>query len=124
MPVVRAADARREDGADTKRAGLATPSLGAAELIVCSLDAALGWHGAPHSHDREEVVVVTGGTGTAMLDGVTYAVEAGDTVIVPAGVVHSFAAGADGLQCITCEPAGIRTFDPEGDEKEARWTMR
>src|SRR6185312_12081683 len=76
MPVVRAADARREDGADTKRAGLATPSLGAAELIVCSLDAALGWHGAPHSHDREEVVVVTGGTGTAMLDGVTYAVEA------------------------------------------------
>jgi quercetin dioxygenase-like cupin family protein len=124
MTVVRAADARREDGAHSKRAGLATPSLGAAELIVCSLDAELGWQGAPHSHDREEVVVVTGGTGTAMLDGVTYAIEAGDTVIVAAGVVHSFAAGADGLQCITCEPVGIRTFDPDGNEKEARWTMR
>jgi quercetin dioxygenase-like cupin family protein len=124
MTVVRAADARREDGAGTKRAGLATPSLGSAELIVCSLDADFGWHGAPHSHDREEVVVVTGGTGTAWLDGVTYAVEAGDTVIVAAGVVHSFAAGARGLQCITCEPAGIRTFDPDGNEKEARWTMR
>lgn len=124
MTVVRAADARREDGADSKRAGLATPSLGSSELIVCSLDAELGWHGTPHSHDREEVVVVTGGTGTVSLDGVTTAIEAGDTVIVPAGVVHAFAAGADGLQCITCEPAGIRTFDPDGNEKEARWTMR
>jgi quercetin dioxygenase-like cupin family protein len=73
---------------------------------------------------REEVVVVTGGTGAAMLDGVTHAVEAGDTVIVPAGVVHSFAAGADGFQCITCEPAGIRMFDPDGNEQEGRWTMR
>jgi quercetin dioxygenase-like cupin family protein len=73
---------------------------------------------------REEVVVVTGGTGAAMLDGVTHAVEAGDTVIVPAGVVHSFAAGADGFQCITCEPAGIRMFDPDGNEQEGRWTTR
>lgn len=124
MPVVRAADARRADDATTKRAGLATPSLGSSELIVCSLEAGLGWHGAPHSHDREEVVAVTGGTGTVSLDGVTTAIEAGDTVIVPAGVIHAFAAGAGGFQCITCEPAGIRTFDPDGNEKEARWTMR
>jgi quercetin dioxygenase-like cupin family protein len=124
MTVVRPADARREDAAGTKRAGLATPSLGAAELIVCSLDAELGWRGAPHTHDREEVVVVTGGAGTAELDGVVHEIEAGDTVIVAAGVVHSFAAGAGGMQCITCEPAGIRTFDPDGNEKEARWTMR
>jgi len=124
MPVVRAADARRAEGPDTRRAGLATASLGASELTVCSVDAEFGWQGVPHKHDREEVVVVVAGAGTAVLDGVAYEIEAGDTVIVPAGVVHAFAAGAGGIECITCEPAGIRIFDPDGNEKEAPWTMR
>jgi quercetin dioxygenase-like cupin family protein len=124
MPVIRAAEARRAAGPGTKRAGLATPSLGAAELVVCSVDAELGWQGAPHKHDREEVVLVTGGSGTVTLDDETYEVAAGDTVIVPPGVVHSFAAGSGGIECITCEPAGIRIFDPEGNEKEVPWTMR
>jgi quercetin dioxygenase-like cupin family protein len=124
MPVIRAAEARRADGAGTRRAGLATPSLGASELIVCSVDAELGWQGSPHKHDREEVVLVVGGSGTVTLDDESHEVAAGDTVIVPPGVVHSFAAGAGGIACITCEPAGIRIFDSDGNEKEVPWTMR
>jgi quercetin dioxygenase-like cupin family protein len=120
MPIVRAADARRGDIG----AGLATPSPGASELIVCSASAEPARVGRAHSHDREEVIVLTAGSAVAVLDGERYEVVAGDTVIVPAGVVHEFVAGDDGFECITCEPVGIRIFDDEGNERELPWTMR
>jgi quercetin dioxygenase-like cupin family protein len=124
MPLVRAADARRRERPGASGAGLATPSLGAAELIVCSASFEPGFGGgAGHKHDREEVVVIVAGSGVATLDGEDVPFDAGDTVIVPPGVMHSFAAGDDGFECITCEPAGIRFFDAHDNEMESPWTM-
>src|SRR5439155_15729407 len=105
-------------------AGLATSSLGATELIVCAVRAEPGRTGVPHKHDREEIVVVIDGSGTATLDGEDHEIAAGDTVIIPAGVVHAFTSGSDGYFCITCEPAGIRFFDPDGNEADVPWLMR
>jgi len=75
MPVIRAADARRRGS----NAGLATPSLGATELVVCSVRAEAGQSGVAHKDDREEIVVVIEGSGTATLDGEEHEIAAGDS---------------------------------------------
>jgi quercetin dioxygenase-like cupin family protein len=116
-PVIRAADVNREERGEFVAAGIATPSLGAQESIVCWVKSPPGWSGRAHSHDREEIVVIVQGNGAAFLNDDRIEVSAGDVVVVPAGTLHSFEAGPDGLESMTVEPAGIRFFDPDGHER-------
>lgn len=51
-----------------------------------------------HHHPATETIHVLAGSGIARLDEVEHVLAAGDTVYVPAGVVHEWRAGADGLR--------------------------
>jgi quercetin dioxygenase-like cupin family protein len=110
--VIRATEMKRSG----ESAGVATPSLGADESIVCHVRSAPNWRGKPHSHDREEIIVALVGSGMVTLDGQTIPFAAGDAIIIGAGTLHELEAGQDGMECITVEPVGIRFFDPDGRE--------
>lgn len=59
-----------------------------------------------HRHDTDELVVVLAGA-CEWDDG--SALEAGDTVIIPAGTVHGYTCGADGMTLLTVAHDAIRT---------------
>lgn len=60
---------------------------------------------ARHHHDIPEVVHVTSGGGTARLGDRSVPIEPGDTVFVPAGLVHGWEAGEEGLAFLYVFPA-------------------
>jgi quercetin dioxygenase-like cupin family protein len=123
-PVIRAADVRRVDAPGFSAEGIATPSLGTQEHIVCRARSDAGRRGRAHSHDREEILLVTAGSATAVLGEDEVEVLAGDVVVIPAGTLHTFLAGSDGFECLTVEPRGIRFFDDAGVEYEMPEVMR
>jgi quercetin dioxygenase-like cupin family protein len=58
-----------------------------------------GYAMAAHRHDRDELIVVVAGGAT--FGDQAQPIAAGDSVVVPAGVVHSFVCGPEGLQIVT-----------------------
>lgn len=67
---------------------LAGPDDGLSSLEVWSQS--IAGHGAtpPHRHDCEEVVLVLAGRGLLAMNGTDLPFQAGDTLIIPRGVVH------------------------------------
>ena len=61
----------------------------------------------PHSHDKDELMVVV--HGSCDLDGVE--VRAGDTVLIPANERYSFMAGPDGLRFLVVRPGNAAYSD-------------
>jgi quercetin dioxygenase-like cupin family protein len=54
----------------------------------------------PHRHPYEETFVVLAGSATFTVDGEAIEAAAGTIVVVPAGAVHGFAAGPDGMRSV------------------------
>jgi quercetin dioxygenase-like cupin family protein len=71
-----------------------------------------GYAMAAHRHDYDEVMVVVGG-GAVFADG-ERRVRRGDSVVVPAGVVHSFVCGPEGMELVTVARGPARTELVEG----------
>lgn len=125
MTVVRKGDANHSSSDAVEAWGLATPSLGAQELVVCRVQSSPGRVSRLHSHDREEVVVVLRGAAIAELDGRGVQLGPGDTLIIPSGTAHTFITGeSEPFECLTFEPLGIRFFDAEGNEYAPPEVMR
>jgi quercetin dioxygenase-like cupin family protein len=61
---------------------------------------------AMHRHDYDELVVVLAG-GCQWSDGRALAAE--DSVVIPAGVVHGYTCGDDGLRLLTVARGPFRT---------------
>jgi quercetin dioxygenase-like cupin family protein len=61
--------------------------------------------GAHHHPDADETIHVLAGSGTARIDGVAMPLRPGDTVFVPAGAVHEWSAGDDGMKFLYSFPA-------------------
>ena len=57
-------------------------------LYAGYLDKLGGWKEEPHSHSFLEIVFVTDGSGTVMIDGKEYPVQRGDLLVYNADVVH------------------------------------
>ncbi len=62
-------------------------------------------------HARDEVYVITSGTGTFELAGLQMAVKPGDLLFVPAGVAHRFGPFTDDFA------TWVLFYGPEGGEK-------
>ena len=69
---------------------------GGTGVCLIFVDAPPGHGPSPHRHPYEEVFVVQEGEATFVADGAERVVRAGEVVIVPAGVVHSFVNSGDG----------------------------
>lgn len=54
-----------------------------------------GWVGTAHSHPHEQLIYILSGEIALVVDGETYLLHAGDSVMVPGGVVHQASAAVE-----------------------------
>ena len=123
MPVIRGGEIDAHERGGNRMSGLATPTRGAAEVMVWRTVVAPGGGPPPHSHDHEEICVVLRGTGVVReQDGPEERFAAGDVIVAPARTVHEVRAD-EGVECewIAALPAGTKTFRPDGSELEIPW---
>lgn len=101
-------------------AGVATPTSGARQVEV--------WRGRmdensmtpPHRHDTEEVVHFFAGRGRATIGDQEVRYEAGDTLILPPGLVHQiFAETASDY--VAALPIGGTVWLPDGQVLDLPW---
>ena len=115
MSVIRAASLEPITGQGSIYWPLATPSTGAAELIVARVRKTPRHPGSIHAHDHEEVVVALAGMATAIIDSKEVQLAAGDTLIIPAGDLHQVSAiGDESFECLIAKPAGTRFYGSDG----------
>jgi quercetin dioxygenase-like cupin family protein len=95
-------------------AGVATPGRGArqVEMWVGRMDA--GASTPPHVHDTEQVVHFTSGRGWVTVEGRDIPFQPGDTVILPAGIVHQLVAETESAY-VAAMPAGGTLRLPYGE---------
>jgi quercetin dioxygenase-like cupin family protein len=94
--------------------GLATPSRDARDVEVWRARMDAGAATPPHRHDHEEIVVVLSGRGRAIVGEREVSFQAGDTLVLPAGVVHQLFSETES-ESIAALPrrSTIRTADGE-----------
>jgi len=97
MQIVHVAQRRTSTTPNASMTTLASPSLGGAESSLWLVDMPAGIRGPEHSFAGEIVWAITGGSGSVRVGGVDHPLEAGDTVVIPAGEMRQFTAGADGF---------------------------
>lgn len=115
MPVARSADDPTFELQGSRITALAAPSRGAAETIMYRISVPPEGALPAHRHDHEEVFHLVSGSLTWVGDGEEHAIEAGDTVMISAGVLHhAFTAGEPAVMLVAM-PAGT-LFLPEGGE--------
>ncbi|GGQ96542.1 cupin domain-containing protein [Deinococcus ruber] len=101
---------------------LATPSLGATDISVIRQRQRPGGFNPPHFHDREELTVLLEGRVNVSVNGEQTTLEAGDTLLIPASVLHSIEnTGDTDAQWLIVSAAGIRFFSEAGDEMHPGW---
>jgi len=54
-----------------------------------------GWVGAAHSHPHEQLIYILSGEIALTVEGETYELRSGDSVMVPGGVVHQASAAVE-----------------------------
>lgn len=121
MPIVRSQDAPTFDLEGSIVTGLASPQRGATETMTYKVSLAPNAALPPHRHDHEEVFYLSAGSLTAVLDGEELAVEFGDSVIIPAGVLHHSFAGERPAELIVAMPSGTVFIRPDGDRGVPPW---
>ena len=74
----------------------------------------------PHRHDHEEILVVHGGRGTYTVGDTTVEAGPGEVVVIPAGVVHSWAnRGEEPLYQTAVHGSGRLVLDPPADPQQS-----
>ncbi|MET8862212.1 cupin [Nonomuraea sp. NPDC004580] len=93
----------------------ASPTQGGAARSMWRVDARPGAVGPVHDFDCEQVWSWVAGAASVELGGLTYAVAAGDTVVMPARTVRRVLADPDaGYSAVVTAPAGARALAADG----------
>lgn len=124
MTVIRKAERRRTETPNAVMTTFASPTQGGAERSLWQVDAAAGSSGPLHVFDVEQTWTVLDGAATVDLDGATHELEAGDTVVIPAGVPRRFSAGPDrGYTAVVTAAATALATVPgsDGDPVNPAW---
>lgn len=123
MPVVRHAESRRSETPNAVMTTLASPTQGGAGQAVWRVDMEPATAGPPHLFDVEQVWTALDGAATVELDGETYQVESGDTVVMPAGASRRILADQQaGFAAIVAAPAGGHAYrDGDGEAITPPW---
>jgi quercetin dioxygenase-like cupin family protein len=95
--------------------GLASPSRGSTELSTWKVAMRSDSTGPEHVIDREQVWTVTAGAVEIVSEGRTERVEAGQTVVLPAGAVRTVRTGDRAAEAMVAMAAGGLAFIP-GEE--------
>jgi quercetin dioxygenase-like cupin family protein len=121
VPILKSDDVPEFDLAGARVRGLASPGRGALETMCYRTTFPPGVRLPEHTHDHEEVFHVLSGRLTAWLDGVETVVEAGDTVMIPAGVSHLSFSGEEAAEVLSMMPVGTVMIRPDGEVVPPPW---
>ncbi|WP_446664407.1 cupin domain-containing protein [Flexivirga sp. B27] len=97
MQIVRAAQRRTATTPNATMTTLASPTLGAAGTSLWLVEMPAGIQGPEHAFAGEVVWAITEGSASVRVGESEHSLEAGDTVVIPAGVMRQFTAGATGF---------------------------
>ena len=113
MTVVAAAERRTSTTPNGAMTTLASPTLGAAGASLWLVEMHPDAVGPAHAFDSEVLWAVTAGSAVLDLDGEHHALAAGDTAVLPAGVLRRFTAGPDGFSAVatTAGPGEVTRDD-------------
>lgn len=101
-------------------AGVATPSSGAQQVEMWTGRMDANSATPPHSHDTEEVVHFLKGNGRATVAGREVRYQAGDTLVLPAALVHQIFAETES-EFVSAMPIGGTVKLPDGATIELPW---
>jgi quercetin dioxygenase-like cupin family protein len=124
MPVLHAPATPTHDLGGTRFTSLATPTCGATDTAVWTVEILPGTPATPHSLTREEVFVVLDGTAGVRIAGVPEEAGPGDAIVVPAGVEFALSnAGAGPLRLVCCFPVGGQARLADGSTFTPPWAQ-
>jgi quercetin dioxygenase-like cupin family protein len=122
MPVLTAPPTFTHDLGGTRFTSLATPTRGSEETAVWHVEIEPGVAPTPHSLTREEVFVVLDGSAEVTLGGARSVANAGDAIVVPAGVGFALAsATAEPVRLLCCLPVGGQAQLADGTTFTPPW---
>lgn len=122
MPVLAAPADPTHDLGHARFTSLATPSRGAVDTAVWTVEIAPGAPATPHALTREEVFVVVDGTASVRLGDITETASAGDAIVVPANVELELTnAAATPLRLVCCFPVGGQARLADGSTFTPPW---
>lgn len=99
---IRHADARRTETPNATMTTLASPSSGGSSaLSLWRIEMKAEQRGPLHVFDSEQLWTVLAGNGSITVDGAEHQLEAGDTVVIPAGSPRQVAARTD-VELVAC----------------------
>ncbi|MCO5222054.1 MAG: cupin domain-containing protein [Thermomicrobiales bacterium] len=102
--------------------GIATPSRGSTEVSVIRQRQQPGGGNPPHSHDREEVMLVTSGRVEVQIESDSVMLDAGDTLVIPPGTSHQLTnASGSAAEWLLIAPSGIAFFHANGERADPLW---
>jgi quercetin dioxygenase-like cupin family protein len=121
MPVERAAEHPTFELGGNTVTSLAAPSRGAVEAALFRIALPPRGDVPRHHHDHLDVFAVETGDGVIHIGEEQHAVAAGDSVVVPTGVWHTFVAGDQGATLAVTMLAGTKMVREDGSEFVSPW---
>ena len=122
MSVERAADHPTFELGGNTVTSLAAPSRGADEAALFRIEVPAGGGLPAHHHDHLDVFTVEVGSGSFHMDEEVVELIAGDSVVVPIGVVHFLEAGPEGASIVVTMLAGTKLIrQDDGSETVPPW---
>jgi quercetin dioxygenase-like cupin family protein len=123
MNVLREADLKYiETPGANATTGIATASRGATEVSVIRQRQKAGGGNPPHTHDREEVMLVLAGSVRVSCGDASTTLGAGDALVIPAETLHQLAnAGDSEAEWLLIAPAGVGFFHENGERADPVW---
>ncbi len=121
MALERAADHPTYELGGNTVTSFAAPDRGAHEAALFRIDVPPGGGLPPHHHDHLDVFTVVEGGGDFHIDDTTFAVEPGDSVVVPIGAVHYLEAGQAGAAIVVTMLAGTALVRTDGTRTVPPW---
>ncbi|GAA2106968.1 cupin domain-containing protein [Actinomadura alba] len=118
MPVIRTAEGRSTETPNAVMTTLASPTLGGTGQSLWRVDMRPGAQGPLHVFDTEQIWSVVGGAATVELDGETFGVGPGDTVVMPPAVQRQITADPlAGFAAVVTAAGNARAGLPDGTDR-------
>jgi quercetin dioxygenase-like cupin family protein len=119
VTLIRSDDLPTQDFGSVQLVSLANPTSGAVNSIILRGLVSAGAEFPAHSHDEQEILIFLAGRAAYTIGEEAGMIAAGDVILIPAGLVHSFEAQED-IDAIAVLPAGAKTFAPDGSLLDQR----
>lgn len=122
MPVERAHEHPTFELGGNAITSFAAPSRGSDDLALFRADLPAGAGFPPHRHDHFDVFAVLSGGVDVHLGEEVHAIAAGDSAVVPPGVLHWVEAGPSGAALVVTMLAGtVMIREDDGSQVVPAW---